>query len=276
MGLIRSMSNAVNTPWLRSPRRGLVQVLLATVIAAAGSASQAQAGEVNVAVAANFTAPMKQIAAEFERDTGHKASLSFGSTGKFYAQIREGAPFEVFLAADDTTPARIEKEGAAVVDSRFTYAIGKLVLWSKQSGLVDSEGAVLKSAHIERIAVADPKLAPYGAAAVQAMQKLGVYAGLQTRVVQGENIGQTYQFVATGNAPLGFVALSQVFADGKIKEGSAWVVPADLYSAIRQDAVLLAKGKDNTTAQALIAYLKSPKAQAVIRSFGYELGTTAQ
>ncbi len=235
------------------------------LLAAAG----AQAGEVSVAVAANFTAPMQRIAAQFEADTGHKAVLSFGATGKFYAQIRNGAPFDVLLAADDETPARLEKEGQG--GSRTTYAIGKLVLWSKQPGLVDDRGEVLKAARFERLALADPKLAPYGAAAVEAMTRLGVLDALRPKLVQGENIAQTYQFVATGNAQLGFVALSQVWADGKLKEGSAWLVPGSLYSPIRQDAILLNKGKDNPAAAALLQYLRGAKAAGIIRAYGYDL-----
>lgn len=229
----------------------------------------AQAAEVSVAVAANFTAPMQKIAAQFEQDTGHKATLAFGSTGRFYAQIKNGAPFEVLLAADDETPAKLEREGLGVAGSRYTYAIGKLVLWSKQPTLVDAQGLVLKSNSFDKIAIADPKLAPYGAAAVETMSKLGVLDALRPKFVQGENIAQTHQFVATQNAALGFVALSQVYADGRLTEGSAWFVPAELHAPIRQDAVLLTKGQGNVAAQALLQYLKGDKARAVIRAFGY-------
>ncbi len=230
----------------------------------------AQAGEVQVAVAANFTAPMKLIAADFKKDTGHKAMLTFGATGKFYAQITHGAPFEVFLAADDETPGKLEKEGAAVNGSRFTYATGKLVLWSAQSDMVDAQGEVLKRGRFKKIAIAAPKLAPYGAAAVETMTKLGLQAALEPKLVQGESIGQTFSFISTGNAELGFVALSQVYEGGKVKSGSAWIVPENLHSPIRQDAVLLAKAKDNKAAVQLMAFLKTDKAKAVIRSFGYE------
>lgn len=230
----------------------------------------AQADEVAVAVAANFTAPMQKIAAEFEKDTGHKAVLSFGATGKFYAQITNGAPFEVLLSADDETPAKLEKEQTGVAGSRFTYAIGKLALWSKQPGLVDAQGLVLKSGTFDKIAVADPKLAPYGAAAVEVMTQLGVLNTLRPKFVQGENIAQTHQFVATQNAQLGFVALSQVMSDGRLVEGSVWAVPATLYSPLRQDAVLLNKGQGNAAAAALLQYLKGDKARAVIRGYGYE------
>ena len=229
------------------------------------------ADEVPVAVAANFTAPMQQIAIEFHKDTGHTAQLSFGSTGKFYAQISSGAPFEVLLAADSATPARLVSEGNAVAASQFTYAIGKLVLWSPKPGLVDQKGSVLTSATVAHIAYCNPKLAPYGAAAVEAMKSLGVLDTVQPKLVQGESIAQAFQFVASGNADVGFVALSQVFKDGKISEGSSWVVPSNLYSPIRQDAVILAKGRDRPAAKALIDYLKSDKSKAIIHSFGYEL-----
>ena len=244
-----------------------VSILFALVALGNG----AQAAQVNVAVAANFTAPMQKIAAQFEKATGHKAILSFGSTGKFYAQIQHGAPFQVLLSADDTTPARLEQEGLGVKGSRFTYAIGKLVLWSKRANVVDDKGEVLKSGTFDRLALADPKLAPYGAAAIQTMTKMGLLAQLTPKFVRGENISQTFQFIATENAQLGFVALSQVYVDGKITEGSAWLVPANLYAPIRQDAIMLSNGQDNAAAMALDNYLKGEQAQAVIRSFGYDL-----
>ena len=229
------------------------------------------ADEVQVAVAANFTAPMQRIAAQFEKDSGHQASLAFGATGKFYAQIANGAPFEVLLAADDETPAKLEKEGLGVAGSRFTYAGGKLVLWSANADLVDGSGAVLKTGTFKHLSLANPKAAPYGAAAIEAMTKLKVLAELQPRIVQGENISQAHQFVVSGNAELGFVALSQVYKDGKLTSGSMWAVPANLYAPILQDAVLLAKGRDKPAAVALLAYLKGDKARAIIKSYGYEL-----
>jgi len=231
----------------------------------------AQADEVQVAVAANFTAPMQQIAAQFEKDSGHKATLAFGATGKFYAQIINGAPFEILLSADDETPARLEKEGLGIVGSRFTYAIGTLVLWSANPTLVDTKGEILKSGDFKHLALANPKTASYGTAAVEAMTKLGLMTSLQPRFVQGENISQTQQFIMSGNAELGFVALSQVYKDGKIAGGSAWIVPANLYQPIQQDAVLLSKGKNKPAAFALLAYLKGDKARAIIKSYGYEL-----
>ena len=249
------------------PQPWRLLLALAACIACAGGA---RAAEVQVAVAANFSAPMRKIAAAFAADTGHKAVLSFGATGMFYAQIRNGAPFQLLLAADDETPARLEKEGLALAGSRFTYATGRLVLWSAQPGVVDDKGAVLRKPGAGRIAVANPKLAPYGAAAIEALTGLGLLQALQSRLVQGENIGQAYQFAATGNAPLGFVALSQVMVDGRIAKGSAWVVPASLHQPIRQDAVLLATGKDNPAAGALAAYLRGEQARAIIHSYGYE------
>jgi molybdate transport system substrate-binding protein len=231
----------------------------------------AQADEVQVAVAANFTAPMQQIAAAFEKDTGHKAVLAFGATGKFYAQIVNGAPFEVLLAADDETPARLESEHRTVPGTRFTYATGKLALWSAQDGYVDGQGRILKTGAYAHLAIANPKTAPYGAAAIETLTKLNLVARVQGKLVQAENIGQAYQFVSTGNAPLGFVALSQVYRDGKFTSGSGWIVPADLHGPIRQDAVILARGSANPAAKALEAYLKSDKARGIIRSYGYEL-----
>lgn len=231
----------------------------------------ARAAEVFVAVAANFTIPMQEIAKAFEQETGHKPVLSFGSTGTFYAQIKNGAPFQVLLAADDETPLRLEREGFGIAGTRFTYAIGRLVLWSAQAGLVDDKGEVLRKGQFRHIAIANPKLAPYGAAAMEVMNRLGVASALQPKIVQGDNIAQAFQFVATGNAQLGFVALSQVASSGRIVRGSGWIVPAQLHSPIRQDALLLRPGKDNAAAMALLAFLKSEKARALIRSFGYEL-----
>ena len=235
------------------------------------AANVAYADEVQVAVAANFTAPMKEIAAQFERETGHQVLASYGATGKFYAQIKNGAPFEILLAADDNTPAKLEKEGASVAGTRFTYAIGKLVLWSTRAGLVDDKGDVLRTGAFEHLAIANPKLAPYGAAAVQVLRKLNLFSAVESKIVQGENIGQTHQFVVSGAAPLGFVAMSQVYAKGKVTSGSAWMVPASLYTPIRQDAALLEKGKGKPAADAFLKYLNSEKVKVVIRSFGYDL-----
>lgn len=222
-----------------------------------------------MAVAANFAAPMQKIAQRFEADTGHRAVIAVGSTGKFYAQIQHGAPFDMLLAADDETPARLERESGG--RGRFTYAIGRLALWSAKPDGVDPSGDVLRSGRIERLAIADPRLAPYGAAAIETMKNLGVLDALRPSFVQGENIAQAYQFVASGNAALGFVALSQVQRDGQLVQGSAWVVPVALHRPIRQDALLLTRGASNPAATALLTYLRGDAARAIIRAHGYAL-----
>ncbi|OIJ42089.1 molybdate ABC transporter substrate-binding protein [Massilia timonae] len=244
---------------------------LASLIAILTVMGTAHAGEVQVAVAANFAGPMEKLAEQFQRDTGHKAVVATGATGKFYAQIRNGAPFEVLLAADDDTPARLETEGHVAAGSRFTYAVGRLVLWSARGGVVDAGGNVLKTGSYKHLAIANPKTAPYGAAAVATLRKLGLYESVQPRIVQGENIAQAWQFASTGNAELGFVAQAQVWRDGKFTSGSGWIVPATMHEPIRQDAALLAKGAGNPAAQALLQYLRTDKAKALIRSFGYEV-----
>ncbi|MBS4089171.1 MULTISPECIES: molybdate ABC transporter substrate-binding protein [Pseudomonas] len=231
----------------------------------------AQADEVQVAVAANFTAPIQAIAADFEKDTGHKLVAAYGATGQFYTQIKNGAPFEVFLSADDTTPEKLEKEGDTVKGSRFTYAIGTLALWSAKEGYVDAKGDVLKKNEYQHLSIANPKAAPYGLAATQVLEKLKLTEATKAKIVEGQNITQAYQFVSTGNAELGFVALSQIYKDGKVSSGSAWIVPASMHDPIKQDAVILNKGKDNAAAKALVEYLKGPKAAAVIKSYGYQL-----
>ncbi|AUZ46437.1 molybdate ABC transporter substrate-binding protein [Pseudomonas orientalis] len=231
----------------------------------------AQADEVQVAVAANFTAPIQAIAADFEKDTGHKLVASFGATGQFYTQIKNGAPFQVFLSADDTTPQKLETEGDTVKGSRFTYAVGTLALWSVKEGYVDAQGEVLKHNAFKHLSIANPKAAPYGLAATQVLAKEGLTDQVRDKIVEGQNITQAYQFVSTGNAELGFVALSQIYKNGKVSSGSAWIVPSSLHDPIKQDAVILTKGKDSAAAKALVDYLKGPKAAAVIKSYGYEL-----
>lgn len=229
------------------------------------------ADEVKVAVAANFTAPMQAIAPGFEKATGHKLVAAFGATGQFYAQIRNGAPFEVFLAADDSTPGKLESEGLTVEGSRFTYAIGGLVLWSAAADYLDGSAAALKAGQFKHLSIANPKAAPYGLAATQVLDKLGLSEALRGKLVEGQNITQAHQFVSSGNAELGFVALSQVYKDGKISSGSAWIVPGDMYEPIKQDAVILKPGANNPAASALVDYLKGPEAARIIESFGYTL-----
>ncbi len=229
------------------------------------------AGEAHIAVAANFAEPIKAIAAVLEKSTGHKLKVTLGATGKLYAQISNGAPFDALLAANAETPAMLEHEGLAQPGSRFTYATGKLVLWSADAKLVDAKGEVLRGDQFRKLAYAAPKVAPYGAAAVQVMDRLGLQASLKPRLVQGESIGQTYSFVASGNAELGFVALSQVLEGGKLRSGSIWDIPQDLYQPIRQDAVVLRRGAGNPAAQALMTLLKSSNIKDLIRSYGYTL-----
>lgn len=243
----------------------LVLSLLGTLLAA-----QVHAAVVKVAVAANFAKTLEDITAQFEKDTGHKVLATPGASGKFYAQIVNGAPFEIFISADDETPRKLVKEAKAITETQFTYAIGTLALWSPDANLVDQGGGVLKTDKFKFLAIANAKVAPYGQAAVQTMLKLGLLTKLEPRVVQGENIAQTYQFVTSGNAQLGFVALSQITENGKVKSGSAWIVPQEFHDQIKQDAILLNNGKDSIAAKALLEYLKSDKAKKIIASYGYK------
>ncbi len=233
------------------------------------AALSARAGEVQVAVAANFAVPLERIGAAFTAATGHSLKVSAGATGKFYSQIVAGAPFEVLVAADDETPKKLIAEGHAVAGSNFTYAMGKLVLWSAQPGFVDNQGAVLAAGKFAHVAIANPKVAPYGAAGLEVLKARGLSDAVTPKLVTAESIAQAFQFVSTGNAELGFVALSQVAVPGKPVAGSYWLVPSKLYGEIRQDAVLLKTGEKNPVAAALLAYLKSAAARDVIKSFGY-------
>lgn len=248
--------------------------LLRTVMVGLMSLSSAGlvlADEVQVAVAANFTAPFQQIAQAFTQSTGHTVRVSGASTGKLLLQIQNGAPFEVLLSADATTPTTLVAQGLAVPGSTFTYALGKLVLWSARPDVVDAEGRVLRDGAFQRLALANPKLAPYGAAAIETLLALGQLERLTPRFVQGENIAQAFQFVSTGNAELGFVALSQVAVPGQAPRGSHWVVPERLYRPIRQDAVLLKRGEGQPAAEALMRFLRSAQARQIIQTRGYGL-----
>ena len=229
------------------------------------SPGAAFAASTNVAVAANFTEAAKEIAAAFKTKTGDEAVLSFGASGQFYTQIKQDAPFEILLSADDARPKKLVEDGLGVADSRFTYAVGKLALWSKSADLVKGE-ETLATASFAKLAIANPAAAPYGAAAIETLKALKLYDPLQSKIVQGENISQTFQFVDTGNAELGFVALSQI---AKVSSGSRWLVPQNLYSPILQDAVLLKKGAGNEAATAFIAFLRGPDARAIIEKYGY-------
>ena len=244
---------------------GALAILGWLALTAGPQGTEAHAAEVKVAIAANFTEPVKEIAPLFEKVTGHKLVLSFGATGQFYAQIGQGAPFEILLAADKATPTKVVADGHAVPGTQFTYAIGKLVLYSKTAGLVEGE-EMLRSGKFDKIAIANPALAPYGLAGDETLKALGLFETLSPKIVRGNTIAQTYEFIATGNAELGFVALSQViFVSG----GSRWLVPAKLYSEIAQDAVLLKTGAGNDAARAFLVFLKGSEARAVIEKYGY-------
>lgn len=242
---------------------------LASLLLLLASATTAQAGEVQMAVAANFAGPIAKIGEAFTAATGHVLKVSSGATGKFYSQILSGAPFEVLLAADDETPRKLVTANHAMAGTQFTYAIGKLVLWSAKPGFVDDQGAVLTSSKVTHLSVANAKTAPYGAAAIEVLKRRGLAETLAPRLVTGESIAQAYQFVATGNAEIGFVALSQVVVPGKAALGSHWLVPQNLYSEIRQDAVLLKAGEKNPAAKGLLDFLKSDAAKRIIRDHGY-------
>jgi len=235
------------------------------------SSSFSFAGEVRIAVAGNFFKPLKVLAAQFESQTGDTVQISVAATGKLYAQISNGAPFEIFLAADQKRPTKLVEQQLAVKESQFTYAKGKLVFWSNDPALIDPQGARLKSPDLLHLAIANPKAAPYGEQAVRVLKNMGIYEHLENKLVLGQNIGQTFQYVSNGNVQQGIISLSQVTNDGKITSGSAWIIPDTLYQPIQQDAVLLNKGMDNPAARAFLAYLKSPAALQIIRSFGYEV-----
>lgn len=232
--------------------------------------SSAHADDIYLAVATNFTAAMKEIVSKFEQSHEHKVISSFGSSGKIYAQIKHGAPFQVFLSADQTKPELLEKEGLTLSGSRFTYAIGALALWSFKPDFIGSDFTQLKINNFNKLALANPKLAPYGVAALEVLDALKLKELTEAKWVQGENIAQTYQFVATGNADLGFVALSQIMNKGHIQAGSSFIIPRELYSPIRQDAVLLKRAQNSAGAKALHDYLKSAEAKNILHAFGYQ------
>ena len=237
---------------------------------ASAPVTPAAAEQVLVAVAANFVPPFREIAAEFENATGHHVRVVSGSSGNFYSQIKNGAPFDVLFSADAERPTLLENEGHAVKGSRFTYAIGRLALWCPNSNVANGDQS-LRSDAFKHLAMANPKTAPYGVAAMQTLQKLGVWETLQPRIVMGENLGQAMGFIESGNAELGFVALSQIL-DPKVKvKGSRWEVPIDLYDPIVQDVILLEKGKDNPAAKSLLEFTRSPRATVIIERYGYML-----
>jgi molybdate transport system substrate-binding protein len=244
-----------------------IALILGLFAACLWSSGPALAASTNVAVAANFTEAAKEIAAAFKAKTGDEAVLSFGSSGQFYTQIKQDAPFDILLSADDARPKKLVEEGLGVADSRFTYAVGKLVLWSQSAELVKGE-QTLASGSFAKLAIANPAAAPYGAAAIETLKALKLYDALRVKIVEGESISQAFQFVDTGNAELGFVALSQL---AKVSSGSRWMVPQTLYSPILQDAVFLKKGAANEAATAFLAFLKGPEARAIIEKYGYSV-----
>ncbi|PCK08598.1 MAG: molybdate ABC transporter substrate-binding protein [Alteromonadaceae bacterium] len=230
-----------------------------------------RAESIHIAAASNFTGAMKALVAEFEQASGHKVHVSFGSSGKFYAQIMHGAPFQIFFSADQAKPKALEKSGLSVSGTRFTYAIGALALWSSKPGFIDSEGRRLRNGNFNKLALANPKLAPYGIAAIEVLESLKLKQNTRSKWVQGENIAQTYQFISTGNADLGFISLAQIRQKNQSTPGSVWIIPTTLHEPIRQDAVLLKRGEKNRAAQELLKFIRSEQAQTIIKSHGYQI-----
>ncbi len=230
-----------------------------------------QAETVRVAVASNFLGPMREIATLFERESGHRVEMVVSSSGKIYAQITHGAPFDLFLSADQAKPAALVANGLAVATSQFSYAVGRLVLWSSKPNLIDNSPGIICRSDFRILAIANPLLAPYGQAAMEVLRELGCDDALSTKLVRGENIAQTFQFVQTGSADLGFIALAQLQDAGLAATGSQWQVPATMHSPIRQDAVLLKSAAEKPAALALLAYIRSEQARALIQASGYRL-----
>lgn len=251
------------------PRSLRVQVT--TILLLCGLiASPVQAGEVSVAVASNFVAPLERLSPLFQKESGHTVKVTQGASGKLYAQIKKGAAFDVFLSADEELPKRLMQEGAAVTGSRFVYATGRLMLWSAQPGFVDDKGLVLNRGNFNLLAIPNPVNSPYGVAAKETLTKLTMWNAMQRKLDKGDDVIETYRFAATERAELAFIPLSQVMRDGKIGAGSWWLVPPEMHNPIRQSAVLLTTAKDPAAAKAFLVFLKSEKAVKVMRGFGYE------
>lgn len=248
-----------------------LRVSVASILLLCGLASPpAWAGEIGVAVASNFAAAMERLVPLFQKESGHTVKVSPGASSRLYAQIKGGTPFDVFLSADEEFPKRLMQEGLAVGGTRFVYAAGRLVLWSAQPNLVDDNGAVLNRGNFSVLAIANPLSSPYGVAAKETLTRLTMWNSIQDKLTKGDTVAQTYQMAATEKADLAFVALSQVMRDGKVTQGSWWIVPSELHKPIRQSAVLLTGAKDPAAAKAFLAFLQSEKARAVMRGFGYE------
>ena len=250
-------------------KNSVYRILLVFSISSAGIV---RAETATIAIASNFGEVARHLVDEFESISGHDLTLVMGASGRFYAQISNGAPFDAFLSADSDKPAELIESGLALSDSVFTYAIGRLALWSNDETLVKDNASALSISGSHKIAYANPRLAPYGKAALEVIKALSLFNVLEGKLVQGENIAQTYQFVFTGNADLGFVALSQILQGGTLGSGSAWVIPKSLHSPIRQNAVLLARARDNLAANEFMRFLKMPASRSIIRSYGYETG----
>jgi molybdate transport system substrate-binding protein len=245
-------------------RANLIAALCAAIV------SPTQAGEITVATAANFVGTLESLKKDFEATGEHKLQIISGATGKFAAQISEGAPFDVFLSADDKATKKLAQDGHAIAETEFTYAVGTLALYSADPKLIHDDGeAILKGGNFSKLAIANPKLAPYGVAAESTIKALGLTDLLTSKIVMGENIAQAFQLIDSGNAELGFVALSQVLGSKSGQKGSHWIVPANLHEPIRQNAILLARAKDNPDARAFLAFLKSPEAKDKIAAAGY-------
>lgn len=251
---------------MRLANKRMLGILLLAFISPLSSA-----GQLSVAVAGNFYKPLQVISAQYQALTGDKILLSVGATGQLYAQLINGAPFEILLAADRASPSKLVEQGLAVKGSQFTYAKGKLLLWSSDPSLVDDAGEILRSPQIVHLAIANPKTAPYGAAAIDVLKNLGVYQQLKDKIVEGQSVGQSFQQISSGVVSLGIIALSQLVVDNKIASGSGWVIPTTLYQPIEQDAVLLIKGTTNPIAKDFLRYLQTPECKEIIRSFGYEV-----
>ncbi len=248
------------------------RVCLGTFLLLSGMTSSfVYAGELNAAVESSFALPMERIVALYQKASGNSVKINLNSSGKFYAQIKNGASFDILISSDESMPKRLVQDGLATGGSRFVFATEKLVLWSALPDFVDAKGAVLNKGNFNKLVIADPKLSAYGLASKETLEKLVMWNSIQEKLVKGENINRAYQLAATENADLAFIGLSQIMRDGKIAEGSWWLVPPEVHGPIRQSAVMLSNSKNSTEAKEFLDFLKSKKVEAIIHNFGYEL-----